>query len=109
MQSETLQCIESSVKKAMHAVSLPDSLYVEAQRVAAASGSSVERIVAEAVKIYLHDDQDNLDQRFTPDVIACLDRAAAQADAGLVMTFDQYEAQFQMKREAWLRVQANSQ
>jgi len=93
----------------MHAVSLPDALYVEAQRVAVASGSSVERIVAEAVKIYLQDDQDNLDKRFTPEVIACLDRAADLADAGLVMTFDQYETQFQLKREAWLREHASSQ
>ena len=92
----------------MHAVPRPDSLYIEAQRVATASGSSVELLVAEAVKIYLTDDQDNLDQRFTPEVIASLDRAAAQADAGMVMTFEEYEAQFQLKREAWLTAQASS-
>jgi hypothetical protein len=108
-QQETLQYFESSGKEAMHAVSIPDALYVEAQRVAAASGSSVERIVAEAVKVYLHDDVDNLDQRFTPEVIAALDSAAAQADSGMVMTFDQYEARFQLKREAWLKEHADSQ
>lgn len=61
------------------------------------------------MKVYLHDDLNTLVQRFTPEVIASLDRAAAQADAGLVMTFDQHEEQFQLKREAWLIEQADSQ
>ena len=61
------------------------------------------------MKVYMCVDQNNLNERFTPEIIACLDRAAAQADSGLVMTFDEYETQFQLKREAWIRDQANSQ
>ena len=100
--------ISSRTKGAMHAISLPDPLYSEAEHAAAASGLSVESFVVEAVRLYLDGGQDNLDHRFTPDVIAALDRAAAQADAGEVLTFEQYDREFQEKRDGWLREHASS-
>jgi hypothetical protein len=92
----------------MRAIQISDSLYVEAQRAAAASGLSIEKFVAEAVRTRLHRGEDDLDHRFTSEVIAALDRAAAQADNGQTITFDQYDAEFKSKREAWLREHANS-
>ena len=92
----------------MNAISLPDRLYIEAQRAATASGLSVETFVAQAVSLHLQDDPQNFDHRFTPEVVASLDRAAAQADLGPVMTFEQYELEFQPKRDAWLKERANS-
>lgn len=82
--------------------------FSERQSFAATSGWSTDMVVGEAPKDYLSNDLDSPDHWFTPDVIESLDRSAAQADPGMVQTFDQYEAQFQLKREAWLKEHVNS-
>jgi len=65
----------------MHAVQIPDPLFIEAQRAALANGMSLEEFVADAVQLHLPDPE-NFDHRFTPEVIAHLDRIAADIDSG---------------------------
>jgi len=86
----------------MHAVQLPDALYVEAIRAAAASGLSLEEFVADAVQLHIPD-QENYDHRFTPEVIAHLDRIAADIDAGgKTYTSDGVDQMLFATKEAWL-------
>jgi len=88
-------------------VTIPDPVYAEAQRLAAVHGVSFDMVVAEAVQGYVQDDLSTIERNFTPDVLAALDRAGAEADAGQVMTFEQYERESRMKRDAWLRDRAS--
>ena len=47
-------------------------------------------------------DSDNYDHIFTPDLIAKLEAAEAEARTGNNMTIEQVTAQFEAKRQAWL-------
>gem|GEM_PF-2402688 len=90
----------------MISVELPESLYTELEHAATRSGVSVVSLIEAAVQHHLREVSD-LSDRFTPEVIACLDEAAHMADEGKVVTFDQHEQAFQEKRAAWIQARQN--
>jgi len=63
----------------MFDVKLSDTVYKQVAEAAEAQNVTVEQFVTEAVQLHL---QDKLDNRFTPEVIAHLDRIAADLDRG---------------------------
>jgi len=78
----------------MHSVSLPDPLFVEAQRAAAASGLSVEAYVQEAVKLHIQEDSPI---KLTPEQVAIIAAAEADIDAGNFYTAPQMREYFNQK------------
>ena len=83
-------------------IQLTERLYEEAERRAGNGGfRSVDEYVADVVRNDLHDAPENFDHLFTPEVIAKLDAAAAQADAGQLVTFEELEARLNVKRGTW--------
>jgi hypothetical protein len=85
-------------------VSIPDPIYSGAQRAAAAGGMSIEAFLADAVQLHLQDDpNDDMAWFFTPDRIAEIREAAAEARTGNNLTPGQVEEHFAAKRAAWLK------
>jgi hypothetical protein len=86
----------------MHQIEISDHLYSEASRKAAASGLSIERFVAEAVRLHLHDDLTPTEPvRLTNAQIAILRQAEADIDAGLGFTMKQVEDHLEPKKAEW--------
>lgn len=91
----------------MH-VQLDERLYKEAQRRAAEAGfESVDAYVADVVSFDLSDagpgETPNLDHLFTPERLAKIDEAIAEADAGNTFTAEQVREHFKQKRATWAR------
>jgi hypothetical protein len=60
--------------------------------------------VAEAVRSYMEECPENLDQKFTPKVIAHLDRIAAELDAGAkTFTVEEVSALIAETKAEWLK------
>ena len=88
----------------MPTIQLSDPLYEAAvQRASEAGFDTVEEFVADAVAQRLDEmSTEEPDSFFTPRIIEKLDRAAAQADAGEFVTFEELNARIEAKQEAWL-------
>ena len=80
-------------------IKLPDPVFDEAAREAAASGLSVEAFVADMVREGLHVADE--DAPLTPEQIAKVRRAQAEIAAGESYTEDEVEAHFARKGASW--------
>ena len=85
-------------------VTIPDPLVNQAQHVAAASG--FDTVAAYVVDLISHDVKpeadENYDSAFTPEVLAALDTAAADARAGKSYARNQLDEFLAGNRTAWL-------
>jgi hypothetical protein len=88
----------------MHNVQLSDQLFIEAQRKAAAAGMSVERFVADAVLLHLHDDLgDQPSVTLTPEQIAIVRKSQEEIKSGKGLTMEQVEQRLAANKAAWLK------
>ena len=87
----------------MHQVSIPDPLYVEAQRAAEANGVSVERFVREAVQLHLYDEAETSARELTPEQVAIIRQSQADIKAGKGMAIEQAKAERMAHLEEWLQ------
>jgi hypothetical protein len=88
----------------MHTVSIPDPLYVEAQRAADATGISLECYVREAVELHLGDGPSEPEVlKLSPEQVAGLRTAQASIAAGKGLTVKQLERSLAEKKAAWLQ------
>ena len=86
----------------MHQVQLEltDQLYNQVMRRAAESGfESIEEYAVGVITDDLADDTENLDNIFTPERLAHIDKAIAQVKAAEFMTSDQVRAHFRKRFE----------
>jgi len=83
-------------------ITIPDPLINGAKRAAAASGLSLEAYMTDALELRLQDDpEDDMAWFFTPERIAEIREAQAEARGGNNLTPKQVEAHFAAKRAAW--------
>lgn len=89
----------------MQQIQLTDQLYKEAERRAREAGfASVEEFVAERLLNDFSDEEDNFDDRFTPEVLAHLDKISDEIKAGgKTYTMEEVNEHLEMKRQEWLR------
>jgi hypothetical protein len=91
----------------MQQVQLADELYKQAQLKASEEGhASVDEYTAEAVTLHLTDDaegDENLDHRFTPEVIAGLEQISAEMHAGKTVSMEEGDKHLVDVRQAWLK------
>ena len=88
----------------MHQIQLDGQLYRDAQfRATEAGFESVDEYVANVLQYDLQQDAENLDRLFTPERLACVDRAAAEIAAGQGLTTEQVDAELAERRDQWLR------
>jgi len=85
----------------VHDVPLDDSLYSRIQHAAASSGVSEETFVAEAVKVYLSEEETDEYPPLTPEQLAKVRAAQAQVNAGDVHTPEEVRAYLKHKHESW--------
>jgi hypothetical protein len=85
-------------KRAMRHVSIPEPLYTQAQRVAVASGMSIEAFVLEALQLRIEEDGPIKLSKDQAEIIA---RAEAEIDAGNFLTAQQVREHFTQKKAAW--------
>ena len=90
----------------MPQVQLAEDLYNEAQRRAAEEGfASVDDFISVMLTENLRDDieEENFDDRFTPEVIAFLDQTSAEMQAGNSVSDAEIDKHLADVREAWLK------
>jgi hypothetical protein len=86
---------------------LTDEAFARAEREAQAVGASVEQFLADYVQDSLADDS-NVDSFFTPEVLAELDEAVAEAAADPTRyTPDEVDRHFAEKSAAWKKTRAS--
>jgi len=78
----------------MHSIPVPDQLYVKTQRVAAASGLTVEAYFQEALELLVDEDGPI---RLTPDQAVTIAKAEAEIDAGNFFTSSEVREYFNQK------------
>ena len=83
----------------MRTVALPDSVYAEAARAAAANGVSLEAFVAEAVRLHAEDEAPLV---LTEEQAAKVREAQASVRAGRVLTSEELKAKLAARRAEWL-------
>lgn len=85
----------------MRQISIDDQVYAEVSRRATAAGfSNVDAYVNDILRDYAFDEEtEDLSGFFTPERIAEIDRAAAQADAGQVRTIAEVREHLRRKLE----------
>jgi hypothetical protein len=92
----------------MHQVQLNEKLYKEAQRRAREAGfGTVDEFVAEQLENDFSEEQEDFDDRFTPEVIAHLDRISDQMKAGKSVSMAEVDNHLSDVREAWLKDHAS--
>ena len=84
----------------MRTVALPDPVYAEAERAAAARGQSVEDYVVEVVRQCAEDEAPLV---LTPEQIEKVRAAQESVRAGRTLTLEEFDARFAERREAWLK------
>lgn len=86
----------------MHiSLDIPEPLYAEIAQAAVASGQSVEAVVVDQLAI---DFSNEIPAGFwTPERMAEIDAAYAEARDGKALTMEQVRGHFAAKREAWLQ------
>lgn len=80
-------------------VALPDPVYAEAARVAAACGRSVEEFVVEAVRVHVQEESPLV---LTEEQSAAVRRGLADVRAGRVYSLEESKARLAEVRAAWL-------
>ena len=63
-------------------IELTNEQYTRVQQMAKEGGDTPEDVVREAVSSYLGPSDDEIQAKFTPEVVAHLDRICAEVDAG---------------------------
>jgi hypothetical protein len=92
----------------MHQVQLTDEVFEEAQRRARKAGfASVDEFVADRLATDFSDDPDDFDDRFTPGLLAQLDRISQDMNSGKSVSTDELEQHLADVRAAWLKDHAN--
>jgi hypothetical protein len=92
----------------MQKVQLTDQLYKEAERRAREAGfASVDEFVADQLQGNFSEDPEDLDARFTPEVIARLDRVSADMQSGKKASKEEVDSQLANAREAWRKDHAS--
>ena len=88
----------------MHQVQLNDKLYREAERRAREAGfGSVDEFVADQLETDFSEEQEDFDRRFTPEVVAHLDRISEEMQAGKSVSTQQVDQHLADVRETWLK------
>jgi len=82
----------------MYDIQIPDPLFAEAQRAAAAGGLTVEAYVQEALRLHL---EENAPVQLTAEQLAIIAKAEAAIDAGNFFTAGQMQGYFTKKKSAW--------
>jgi hypothetical protein len=86
----------------MHQVQLNDKLYKEAERRARKAGfGSVDEFVADQLETDFSDEQEDFDARFTPQVVAQLDRISGEMKAGKSVSTEEVDQRLADVRETW--------
>lgn len=94
----------------MHQVNLDDRIYEEARRRAEAAGfSSVDDYVADVLTYDFQLEAEDFGHFFTPERLALIDQAAAEAAAGSVHTMDEARESLAKTRDQWLRDRVSGQ
>jgi hypothetical protein len=92
----------------MHQVQLNDKFYKEAERRAREAGfGSVDEFVAERLESDFSDKQEDFDDRFTPEVVAQLDRISDDMKAAKSFSMEEVDKHLADVREAWLKDHAS--
>jgi hypothetical protein len=92
----------------MHQVQLNERLYKEAERRAREAGfRSVDEFVADRLESDFSEEQEDFDDRFTPQVGARLDRISDQMKAGQSVSAQQVDQHPADIREAWRKNHAS--
>ena len=90
-------------KTLMNEIRLSERLYKEAERRAQAAGyATVDDFVAEQLQGDFSAEHEDCDDRFTPDVIACLDRISDEMKAGRSLSMEVVDKHQEAVRAAWL-------
>jgi len=88
----------------MRQVQLNDKLYKEAERRAREAGfTSVDQFVADQLETDFLDEQEDFGSRFTPRVVAHLDRISADMQAGKSVSTEDVDKHLADVRETWLK------
>jgi len=103
MPAETLEWYEQSRNVPMHNlnIQLSEPAFAEAKRVAAATGLSVEEIIAADVEARFAFGGDVPDSFFTPAILAEIDEAREEVKLGGSLTLDQVRDQRLAKSTSW--------
>ena len=92
----------------MNEIRLSEQHYKEAERRAKAAGyATVDDFVAEQLQGEFSVEQEDLDQHFTPEVLAHLDRTSDDMKAGKSSSMEEVERNQEAVRAAWLKNQAS--
>ena len=86
----------------MQNVPLPDSIYAEAARAAAATGLSLELFVAEAVQLHVAEQADEA-LILTPEQISIVRRSQDDIRSGRGMTMEQAKESLADNKASWLK------
>jgi hypothetical protein len=84
-------------------VQLSEPTYAAIAQAAATSGVSVEAMAAEQLESDFSDGGDAPEGFFTPDILAEIDAARAEAREGKNVTMAEMRLQLAAQRETWLR------
>jgi len=88
----------------MYTVPLPDPLYIEAQRAAAASGVSLESFIVDAVQLHLNDEpEEKRSLTLSDEQAKIIELGRADIKAGKGLTMEQVEKKLAAKKAAWLQ------
>lgn len=88
--------------KAMHNVRLNPDTYSKAKQIAESRGfESVEEFLTLIINEEAATPQVNYDHLFTPEVLAAIDRAEEDVQAGRVYTPDEVREHLRLKGEEW--------
>jgi hypothetical protein len=91
-------------KLTMYQVQLNDKLYKEAERRAREAGfGSVDEFVADQLETDFCDEQEDFDDRFTPEIVAHLDRISGEMKAGKSVSIEEVDKHLADVRETWLK------
>jgi hypothetical protein len=91
-------------KLTMYQVQLNDKLYKEAERRAREAGfGSVDEFVADQLETDFSNEQEDFDDRFTPEIVAHLDRISGEMKAGKSVSIEEVDKHLADVRETWLK------
>jgi hypothetical protein len=92
----------------MHQVQLSEKLYKEAERRALRAGfGSVDDFVADRLENDFSEDEENFDDRFTPELVTHLDRISTAMKAGKSVSMEEVDTHIADVRATWLKDHAS--
>jgi len=89
-------------------VSIPDTLYIEAQNIASANGfDNMAAYILDLIDHDLRGGQENHSHVFTPDTLRDLDIAASEAKSAKTYTRQEVDLYIAERRSEWLKNREN--